>query len=138
MTLDLHATPQEAMRAVEAFQAFGRARGIGENTLFGLALALEECASNIVNHALQRDPTRTFRVRFDHTADRVVIELRDDGPMFDPTQAPTREPSAEDDDLPPGGWGIQLVRRHTDEVRYAREAAENVLRLTKQLDPSGG
>ena len=36
------------MRAVEALQEFGQARQIPEKTLFGLALALEECGSNIV------------------------------------------------------------------------------------------
>ena len=46
---------------------------------------------------------------------------------------PCAEPAADDDDRPPGGWGIQLVRRYTDEMRYTREAGENVLRLTKRL-----
>jgi serine/threonine-protein kinase RsbW len=138
MTFDLHATPQEIMRAVEALQDFGRAGGIGERTLFGLALVLEECASNIVNHALQRDERRTFRVRFKLTDDRLEIELRDGGPMFDPTLAPAREPSADDDDHAPGGWGIQIVRRYTDEVRYVRENEENVLLLIKRLNPPAG
>ena len=44
--------------------------------------------------------------------------------------------AAADDDRPPGGWGIQLVRRYMDEIRYRREAGENVLRLTKRLGPS--
>jgi anti-sigma regulatory factor (Ser/Thr protein kinase) len=38
-----------------------------------------------------------------------------------------------DDNRPPGGWGIQLVRRYTDEVRYTRAGGENVLRLIKRL-----
>jgi len=33
MTLELHATPEEVMRAVDALQAFGQARQIGENLL---------------------------------------------------------------------------------------------------------
>ena len=37
-----------------------------------------------------------------------------------------------------GGWGIQLVRRYMDEIRYEREAGENVLRLSKRLGPEGG
>lgn len=138
MTLELQASAGEVMRAVEALEAFGRTRGIGERVLFGLSLALEECASNIVNHALQGDMRRTFRVTFEYTGGSMVVELRDPGPVFDPTQAPAREPSADNDDHPPGGWGIQIVRRYTDEVRYTREAGENVLRLTKLLDPPTG
>ena len=132
MELKLHATPQEVMRAVEALQSFAQAQGVPEKMIFGLALALEECGSNIVNHALQRDSQRTFQVAFRRTADSFVIELRDQGLEFDPTAAPQRKPQAEDDDLP-GGWGIELVRRNIDQIRYAREGDENVLRLSKRL-----
>jgi len=137
MTLELHATPEEVMRAVEALQEFGRQRGMGERELFGLALALEECGSNIVNHAFQRDGQKSFRVTFEQAGDTFVIELHDRGPAFDPTVVAERKPQADDDDLP-GGWGIQLARRHVDEIRYQREAGENVLRLTKRLEAADG
>jgi len=137
MTLELHATPEEVMRAVEALQEFARAQGVPEKAIFGLALALEECGSNIVNHALQRDPRQQFRVALRYTRDSFVIELRDRGPAFDPTAAAERKPQAEDDDLP-GGWGIHLVRRYTDEIRYTREGDENVLRLTKRFGEAKG
>ena len=134
MTLELHATPEEVMRAVEALQEFGQARQVPDKALFGLALALEECGSNIVNHALRRDARQTFRVILEHTGSAMVIELRDRGPEFDPTQAPVPEKVAGGDDRPPGGWGIELVRRYTDEMRYPREGEENILRLTKRLN----
>jgi anti-sigma regulatory factor (Ser/Thr protein kinase) len=132
MTLELHATPEEVMRAVDALRAFGQARQVPEKALFALALALEECASNIVNHALPGDARQTFRVSLEHTGSAMIVELRDRGPEFDPTQAPLLEKEA-NDDRPPGGWGIQLVRRYTDEIRYTREGGENVSCLTKRL-----
>jgi sigma-B regulation protein RsbU (phosphoserine phosphatase) len=132
-TLELCATPAEVMRAVAALQAFGAALGVSEPALFGLALALEECGSNVVNHALGRDARQCFRVRFSVAGGALVVELRDRGPAFDPTAAPAPAPDAGDDSRPPGGWGISLVRRHADGVEYAREGDENVLRLTKRL-----
>ena len=136
MILELQATPEEVMRAVEALQAFGQERQIGEKELFGLALVLEECGSNIVNHALHRDARQTFQVIIEYTGAAVTLELRDQGPEFDPTHAPVIESAAGDDDRPPGGWGIQLVRRFMDEIRYRREGDENVLLLTKRLVPA--
>src|SRR3954464_15195352 len=133
MTLELHATPEEVMRAVETLQAFGCQWGIAGKELFGLALALEECGSNIVNHALQRDARQKFQVLLEHDAGLFTIELRDRGPAFDPTAAAEPIRLREDEDRP-GGWGLQLVRRYTDEVHYAREGGENVLRLSKRLD----
>jgi anti-sigma regulatory factor (Ser/Thr protein kinase) len=132
MKLELHGTPEEVMRAVEALEAYGEQKEIPANILFGLTLALEECGSNIVNHALKRDPSQTFTVTFDHGSRRIVIELRDQGVAFDPTAAPISDGIANDDE-PPGGWGIFLVRKYTDEMNYARENGDNVLRLIKHL-----
>ncbi len=137
MTRELHATPEEVMRAVDALQAFARERQVPEQIIFGLALALEECGSNIVNHALKRDARQTFQVTLEHTGGEFIIELRDRGPEFDPTAVAARKPQAEDDDLH-GGWGIQLVRRYTDEISYRREAGQNILRLAKRLGPAAG
>jgi anti-sigma regulatory factor (Ser/Thr protein kinase) len=130
MTLELQATPEEVMRAVEALQEFASQHGAGQQDLFGLALALEECGSNIVNHALQRDERQKFRVTFGQSGPELFVELRDHGPAFDPLQVREKPRS---DDAPPGGWGIQLVRRYMDEIRYAREGGENVLRLIKRF-----
>lgn len=134
MTLELHATPEEVMRAVGALQEFCRAHHVDENTLFALALVLEECASNIVNHALRRDAHQTFRMTLEYSGTEMVIELRDRGPEFDPTHAPVIEKEMSDNDWQPGGWGIQLVRRFIDKMFYTREGGENVLRLTKRFN----
>jgi anti-sigma regulatory factor (Ser/Thr protein kinase) len=135
MTLDLHATPEEVMRAVAALQHLCESRKIPAQIQFGLALALEECASNIVNHALRRDAQQQFRVTLELTASTMTIELRDSGPPFDPTLPPAAQPTA-DAERPPGGWGIQLVRRYIDDMRYTRDEGVNILRLTKKLiDP---
>ncbi len=130
-TLQLRATPEEVMRGVETLQQFAQSRGLPEKTTCRLALALEECSSNIVNHALRRDAQKTFQVTFDCFDDAFVIELRDRGPAFDPTMQDSRRQPL-DDELP-GGWGLHLIRRFIDEIHYERRDGENVLRLTKRL-----
>jgi serine/threonine-protein kinase RsbW len=130
MNLELQATPEEVMRAVEALQEFGSHHGLSEKDMFGLSLALEECGSNIVNHGLRRDSARKFKAAFEFVNGNVVITLRDPGPEFDPTLAP---PDERHPDEAHGGWGIELVRRFTDKLIYRREDGENVLRLTKHF-----
>lgn len=131
MNLELHATPQEVMRAVEALEQLGQERQVPERALFGLTLALEECGSNIVNHALRSDASQTFRVAIEITGGVITIELRDRGPEFDPTQPRAEKPP--DEDGAPGGWGLELARRHTTSMSYRREGGENVLRLSQTL-----
>src|SRR5678810_237032 len=116
MTLELHATPEEVMQAVEKLEAFARSERVPEPMIFGLALALEECASNIVNHAYRRDPQKKFKVSIEHSRSDMVVELRDSGPEFDPTKPKLVEAVANEDDRPPGGWGIDLVNRYMDHV----------------------
>ena len=132
MHLDLRASPEEVMRGVESMQSFAATQHVPDTAVFGLALAFEECASNIVNHALMRDGRRTFEALCEHAGESFVIELRDDGPEFDPTAAARLTPEAQDDDGP-GGWGLELVRRNIDQLSYRRVAGKNVLRLTKRL-----
>jgi serine/threonine-protein kinase RsbW len=134
MNLELHATPDEVMRAVDALREFGEQQGVPDRVMFGLALALEECASNVVNHALGHDPERSFRVGFECTDDTLSVELRDDGPPFDPTAIAATEPVASDE-REPGGWGVQLARRHVTEMHYAREGDVNVLRFSSWIHP---
>ena len=133
LTLELQATPEEVMRGVEQLQAFGREHQVEEKALFGLALALEECGANIVHHACHDQAHEKFRVTFERTADTLSMELRDHGPAFDPTSAVARDLAAADADRPPGGWGIHLVRHYMDEIHYAREGDENVLRMIKRI-----
>jgi serine/threonine-protein kinase RsbW len=137
MTLELRATPEDVMRAVEALQDFARAQQVPEEAIFGLALALEESGSNIVNHACQHNAHQKFQVLFERDRDSFIIELRDPGPAFDPTQVRTPPPQANDCDLP-GGWGIELVRRYMDGICYQRKGKTNVLRLTRRLGPATG
>jgi anti-sigma regulatory factor (Ser/Thr protein kinase) len=133
MKMELQATPQEVMRAVEALQAFGRAQAVPDRIVHGLALALEECGCNIVRHALKKDSSRTFHVSVERKAAEILVELRDDGPEFDLTGFSKPSSPAQDEDLP-GGWGIQIVRRYTDSIRYRREGNENVLLLIKYFN----
>jgi anti-sigma regulatory factor (Ser/Thr protein kinase) len=137
MTLKLQATPEEVMRAVDALQEFAASAGVPEKSVFCLALALEECGSNVVNYALQGDARQMFQVDLECSDGSFVIELRDRGPEFDPTSTAERPFQADDEDVP-GGWGIQLVRRSVDEIHYQRIAGENVLRLTKRVNSVGG
>jgi anti-sigma regulatory factor (Ser/Thr protein kinase) len=92
LSLKLQATPEEVMRAVETLQQFAQAQGLPEKTIFALALSLEECGCNVVNHALRRDRERNFQVSLQRTGRDFIIEVRDPGPEFDPTTAPPVSP----------------------------------------------
>jgi len=134
--MTLQAVPDEVMHAVGRLQAFGREQGIDEKTLFGLAVSLEEFASNIVNHAYHGRSHQQFEVAFACSVDALTIELRDRGPAFDPTAVDAPRADAGEELRGEGGWGIHMARHYLDQMTYAREGDQNVLRLGKRLVPA--
>ena len=121
------------MRGVHLLESFGRENQFDEKSTYGLMLALEECGANVIHHAYHDRSHERFRVKFDATDEHLTIELRDTGPPFDPTVVVVDEIDIDPDERAPGGWGIQLVRRYMDEIVYARDGNENVLRMVKRV-----
>lgn len=134
-TLQLPATPEDVMRGVEHLEQFCHEQHVPQKAIQALMLSVEEMASNIVNHAYQRDAQQTFRLTLQHYDDRFVVELRDHGPAFDPLQATEPDLETDPDERDIGGLGIHLVRHYMEGLHYAREDGENVLRMTKLLPP---
>jgi len=134
--LELPATPEDVMRGVAHLEQFCREQHMPPKAIQGLMLAVEEMASNVVNHAYQRDAQQTFRLTLQHHGDRFVVELRDRGPAFDPLQATAPDLEADPDERDIGGLGIHLVRHSIEDLHYARVGDENVLRMTKLLPPA--
>jgi sigma-B regulation protein RsbU (phosphoserine phosphatase) len=131
--MTLNAVPADVMHAVGQLQALGREQGIDEKALFGLAVALEEFASNIVNHAYSGRPHEQFEVAFAWSDGALAIELRDRGDAFDPTAAEPPRADAGEELRGEGGWGILMARHYLDEMTYAREGDQNVLTLGKRF-----
>ena len=97
-----------------------------------LALALEEAAANVINHAFGgTQPPHRLAVTLTIDADRVTAEITDNGKAFDPSAIPEPDcmlPLAARD---PGGLGIHLIRKLMDRVDYRRLDGENRLRLER-------
>lgn len=105
-----------------------------EGNRYNVLLALQEMVTNVLRHAYQLDESKPVEVQFTLTEDRLQVELRDQGPAFDPLGY---EPGAAADELEMptecGGFGIHIARMVMDRVDYAREAGWNVLRLAKDV-----
>jgi serine/threonine-protein kinase RsbW len=99
---------------------------------FRVRLALEEIIRNLIEHA---PAARQIDVRLEIEADRVVIEIDDDGDYFDLRSAPEFDKSQPLEERRPGGMGIQLVRSLVREIDYQRVPSGNRLRLVIDKTP---
>jgi sigma-B regulation protein RsbU (phosphoserine phosphatase) len=98
-----------------------------------LELAVNEAASNIMKHAYHGRTDQRILLDADAFPDRVSIRLHHLGDSFDPATAPppvldgTRE----------SGFGLYLITKSVDDVRYSRdERGRNSIALVKRLTSS--
>lgn len=98
-----------------------------------LLLAVDEAVSNVIMHGDSRADGR-IEVQVARNPDATCVRIRDEARLFDPTAA--RETDLE---VPPlqreeaGGFGLTLIRRLVDELRYrVTEDGGNELLLVKK------
>jgi serine/threonine-protein kinase RsbW len=93
-----------------------RAAGYSQKEEFGVRLALEEALVNAIKHGHRGDPSKKVLVRYRVEADRVTVEVQDQGPGFRPEQVP--DPLAPENLGRDCGRGLLLMRKFMTSVRY--------------------
>jgi serine/threonine-protein kinase RsbW len=114
-----------------ALTGLSRLRPLGEETLADLKLALTEACSNSVRHAYSGGDGHV-EISYELEADRLAIEVTDDGDGFDP-HAETAPAAGEE--LSEGGLGIAIIRSIADEFEIGPgpTGRGSRLRFVKQL-----
>jgi len=128
--LTIPAKPEYITLCRLALTGISRLRPLEEETLADLKLALTEACSNSVRHAYAGGDG-CVEILYQLHADRLVIEVADDGEGFDPSIE--RE---EEDELSEGGLGIAIIRSVADdlEIGSGHEGRGSRLRFVKVLD----
>jgi sigma-B regulation protein RsbU (phosphoserine phosphatase) len=102
---------------------------LDEDGLSQLELAVTEAASNIMKHAYHGRTDQHIDIAADAFTDHIVIQLSHRGMAFDPAtvRPPVFDGSRE------GGFGVYIIARSVDEVRYVRdEQGSNHVCLVKK------
>ena len=108
-----------------ALTGLSQLRAIGDDTMADLKLALTEAVSNSVRHAYGPNGSGHVDITYELAADRLGIEVVDDGEGFDPDEPP----SFEGEELSEGGLGIAIIRSIADEFEIHSAPGERGSRL---------
>jgi sigma-B regulation protein RsbU (phosphoserine phosphatase) len=109
--------------------------GFEDATCGRLALAVDEAATNAIEHAYGGASDRQVRVRFEDAGDALSIEIEDDGATVDPQAVPAVDIGRFVSERRTGGLGVHLMGKIMDSVTYARAGRTNVCRLVKHKAP---
>ncbi len=88
----------------------------GDHDIFGVHLAMEEALVNAIRHGNRSDSSKRVYVHCKVSADRMWVEIRDEGPGFDPSSIP--DPTDDENLENPSGRGIMLMRTFMSRVEY--------------------
>jgi serine/threonine-protein kinase RsbW len=113
-----------------ALIGLSRVRDFPGDLLADLKLAITEACSNCVRHAYP-DGTGTVEIVYELRPDRLVVEVADDGPGFDPGG-----PAETAEELSEGGLGIAIIRAIADgfEIGPTRNGRGSRLRFEKLFE----
>lgn len=97
--------------------------GVDLRAAHHVAMILEELLTNLGTHG--GVPEETAKVRILIEPGRVIAEIEDKGPGFDPRRAPEPDISAPLEERRIGGLGLFLARELTEKLDYVRRGKTN-------------
>jgi serine/threonine-protein kinase RsbW len=110
--------------------------GFEEKTASEVALAVDEAASNVLEHAYQGSADRVVMVEMDDAGEAFCVDVRDDGQAFDRSARPTLDVRHLEKERRTGGLGVHLMERIMDEVSFERRPPWNACCLVKRKRPA--
>lgn len=112
-------------------QKLAEGAGFSSATAGRLALAVDEAATNVIEHAYAGAPDRELEVRYESRGPEFRVDVVDNGAMVDPQALPRLDLDRYVSERRKGGLGIHLMERIMDSVTFRRSARKNVCCLVK-------
>jgi serine/threonine-protein kinase RsbW len=119
---------RELARVSAWVRNWAEGQGLSARLVSRIDLCSCEALTNIMTHApAPRD--QRIALHLDRQGADVALDVEDEGGPFDPRQVPAPMPATTLQDARIGGWGIPILRRFSDELRYRHEGGRNCLTL---------
>jgi serine/threonine-protein kinase RsbW len=107
---------------------------LDENQRYAVQLAVDEAASNIIEHAYRDVKNGKIEMTVEHSPDKLVIIVHDEGHPFNPESVKQFDTEVPLEDMQERGAGLHLIEKIMDEVDFDFNADEgNTLTMVKIL-----
>jgi serine/threonine-protein kinase RsbW len=102
-----------------------------------ISLAVEEAATNAIEHAYAGAGDRAIEIVFEYRGARLCIDVADEGATVDPRSVPEVDLQRYATERRKGGLGVHLMGKIMDSVSFRRSGRKNVCCLEKKRPADG-
>jgi len=127
----LTASVDGVLRTLDEFERFSRTQGLPDDLRRRFLVALDEILTNISRHP--GPPDSLVHATFAVAGDRLTVTVEDQGPPFNPLEAPPADTASPLELRKAGGLGIELVRSLFEHVQYEHTGGRNRLTMTDRI-----
>jgi len=132
-TLTFPSTTDQVAKADEFLESWLRKRGVPEDTIANMAIAVTELVNNAIKHGNKLQKNKMVTVSIMYASGKIEVTVTDEGEGFNPEVIP--DPLAEENLLKEIGRGIFIVNSLIDDVKFEfpPEGGTKVI-ITKNID----
>ena len=131
-TITIPSSPDKISVVDEFLEDWLRKRGVAENTIADLAIAITELVNNAINHGNKQQEGKKVTLTLRYRHGEIEASITDEGEGFDPEDIP--DPLAEENLLKEIGRGIFIVKSLMDDFRYAsRPEGGTMISIVKKI-----
>lgn len=132
-TITIPSSPDKICVVDEFLEDWLRKRGVAENTIADLAIAITELVNNAINHGNKRQEHRKVTLTLRYGDGEIEASITDEGAGFDPENIP--DPLAEENLLKEIGRGIFIAKSLMDDFKYkALPEGGTEVSIVKKID----
>ena len=114
------------------FTKAAKETGLDEQSLFDIQLAVDEAASNIIDHAYGGENIGDIECSYQILDNKLEIFMRDQGKPFNPKGIEQPDLKSDVCCRTPGGLGLHFMRELMDEVDFSFNGnSGNVIKMVK-------
>jgi len=119
MTTKIFPAQFEYLDAIREFAAeAARHSSMDDKDVYNMQLAVDEAASNIIEHAYEGIPDGEIEITMDVTREALTVTMSDRGKYFNPDETSEPDLDAALEDRAIGGLGLFFMRKLMDVVRF--------------------
>lgn len=130
-SLEIRNDLAELTRLAKWLHAAGSRLQLPDDVLFDVDHCAAEAVHNIIAYAYADPAAHLIRVRLTRNANRVELEIEDDGIPFNPLEYPQAPPVSRLEQVSLGGRGIRIMLGLMTGHSYRREDGRNLLTLVR-------